>query len=174
MFSKNVRIKKVTMKFNFKSIFSTKKELNDYRVDNDAEYDKYVDFYYTSLINSIVLFSLSLTQLEELIEPTFDPLFELESEIDYAFTPVIFETVFRNNKIDTSLKQELQDFKKQVDDIPAELWEWELLSSHQVWSDIRKKVWLLLDKLGVVNRKYNTEYLTIYDTEGSVVQKKEK
>jgi hypothetical protein len=45
---------------------------------------------------------LTKDKLEELDAPMFDPLFELESEIDYAFTPVCFETIFRNKLIDNA------------------------------------------------------------------------
>lgn len=65
----------------------------------EIEYDKYVDYYESNLVNSLKLFSYSKSELEILIEPAFDPIFELESEIDYAFTPVLFQTVFRNNRI---------------------------------------------------------------------------
>ncbi|MEK6507518.1 hypothetical protein [Myroides sp. C4067] len=110
------------MKINLKSLFCFKKKPKE-EPSGKIDYDQHVDFYYSCLINSIILFALNVSQLDELSEPTFDPLFELESEIDYAFTPVIFETVFRNKRIDILLRQELLEFKKEIDDIPQELWE---------------------------------------------------
>lgn len=165
------------MKINLKSLFQFKKKPVKESISecmSEADFDQYVDFYYTCLINAIILFSLNVSQLEELAESAFDPLFELECEIDYAFTPVIFDTVFRTKKIDISLREELLDFKKQVDEIPSELWEWEYLGTHQVWNEVRANANLLLDKLEITNRSYNSEYLTIYDTEGNAVLKKEK
>lgn len=152
---------KVIMKINLKSLFYFKKKLREESIE-DIDYDQYVDFYYTCLINSIILFSMNVNQLDELSEPTFDPLFELESEIDYAFIPVVFETVFRNKRIDISLKQELLDFKQQVDDIPQDIWEWECIDVHQVWNEVRAKANLLLDKLEIIDRKYNGDFVTVY------------
>jgi hypothetical protein len=140
----------------------------------NIDYDKYVDFYYTNLINSIVLFSLTKDKLKELAAPTFDPLFELESEIDYAFTPVCFETIFRNNRIEDSLKPEILDFKKQTDDIPNEVWDWDFIESHPSWIHIRQQANTLLDKLGVKQRTYNEDYTTVYDNEGSILKKGKK
>ena len=93
------------MKFNLKSIFGNKKSSSKEEPEeyNDEYYDKDVDFYYSNLINSIILFTLTTNELEKLSGPVFNPLAELESEIDYAFTPVCFETVFRNNLIDSKL-----------------------------------------------------------------------
>ncbi|MEK6510852.1 MULTISPECIES: hypothetical protein [Myroides] len=142
------------MKINLKSLFCFKKKPKE-EPSGKIDYDQHVDFYYSCLINSIILFALNVSQLDELSEPTFDPLFELESEIDYAFTPVIFETVFRNKRIDILLRQELLEFKKEIDDIPQELWEWEYLNTHQVWNKIRAKANLLLDKLEIIDRNYN-------------------
>jgi len=149
------------MKINLKSLFQFKKKPVKESM-SEADYDQYVDFYYTCLINAIILFSLNVSQLEELAESAFDPLFELECEIDYAFTPVIFDTVFRTKRIDAVLREELLDFKKQVDEIPSELWEWEYLGTHQVWNEARVNANLLLDILEIVNRSYNSEHVTIH------------
>ena len=46
-------------------------------------------------------------------------LSELETEIDYAFTPVCFETIFRNKLLDEPFRAELLVFKKDTDDIPS-------------------------------------------------------
>lgn len=42
-------------------------------------------------------------------------------ELEYAFTPVCFEIVFKVGVIDKSLKSELLAFKKEVDKIPTEM-----------------------------------------------------
>ena len=143
--------------------------------DNEnIEYDKHADFYLTNLINSIVLFSFSKDKLEELVAPTFDPLFELETEIEYAFTPVCFETIFRNKLIDNAFKNELLDFKKQTDNIPSEIWYWDYIDNNPTWIQVRQSANQLLDKLGVKERTYKEDYTTVYDNEGNIIKKGNK
>jgi len=139
--------------------------------NEEREYDKHVDFYYTNLINSIILFSLTKTELEKLAGPVFDPMFELESEIDYAFTPVCFEAIFRNGLIDQSFRSDLLTFKKETDDIPKEIWDWEFLDDQMTWVSLRLKANSLLDKLGIASRTYNDDFTTIYDNEGNIIKK---
>jgi hypothetical protein len=93
------------MNINLKSIFGIMRPQTNNSSFNkgELEYDKHSDFYYSNLINAIILFSITSTELEILAEPTFNPIFELETEIDYALTPVCFETIFRNGFIDKSL-----------------------------------------------------------------------
>ncbi|MBI3133833.1 MAG: hypothetical protein HYZ14_04080 [Bacteroidetes bacterium] len=161
------------MKINLKSIFGIKPTSTDKStVDKEhIEYDKQVDFYYTNLINSIILFSLTSKELEKLAGPVFNPMTELEAEIDYAFTPVCFDTIFRNGLIDNSFKAELLVFKKLTDDIPTEIWDWEFIDNHEIWVTTRLKANALLDKLGVTSRTYNDDYTTIYDNEGNIIKK---
>ncbi len=137
----------------------------------NAEYDKHADFYYTNLINSIVLFSMTKEKLEALAAPGFDPLFELESEIDYAFTPVCFETIFRNKLLDNAFKNELLDFKKLTDNIPSEIWDWDYIHSNPAWIQVRQLANQLLDRLGVKERTYNDDYTTVYDNKGNIIKK---
>jgi hypothetical protein len=161
------------MKINLKSIFGIKPSSTDKSsVDKDEiEYDKHVDFYYTNLINSLILFSLTSKELEKLAGPVFNPMTELESEIDYAFTPVCFDTIFRKGLIDKSFKNELLQFKKWTDDIHSEIWDWEFIDNHETWIMTRLKANALLDKLGVTSRTYNDDYTTIYNNEGSIIKK---
>lgn len=164
------------MNVNWKAIFgsntsSSKKGTEEL---NDAYYDKHVDSYYTNLINSLVLFSFTTEELEKLAGPAFDPMFELETEIDYAFTPVCFETIFRNEIIDNSLKTELLAFKKKTDEIPSEIWEWELIDNHATWIEIRKEANELLNKLDVSTREYDDDYTTVYDNQGNIIKKGKK
>jgi hypothetical protein len=157
------------MKINLKSIFGLKSTSADkLSVDKDEfEYDKHVNFYYVNLINSLILFSLTSEELDKLVGPIFNPMTELEMEIDYAFTPVCFETIFRNSLIDNSFKSELLSFKKWTDDIPSEIWDWKFIGNHKIWVTTRQKANALLDKLDVTSRTYNDEYKTIYDNEGT-------
>jgi hypothetical protein len=50
------------MKINLKSIVGIKQKSVDKKV---IEHDKYVDFYYTNIINSIILHTFDTTKLEE-------------------------------------------------------------------------------------------------------------
>ena len=161
------------MKINLKSIFGIKPtSTGKSTVDKeDIEYDKHVDFYYTNLINSIILFSLTSKELEKLAGPVFNPMSELETEIDYAFTPVCFNTIFRNGLIDNSFKDELLAFKKWTDDIPSEIWDWEFIDNHEIWDTSRLKANALLDILGVTSRNVNDDYTSIYDNEGNIIKK---
>lgn len=119
------------------------------------EYDKHVDFYYRNLINCLILFSLNSDGLEKLAGPVFDPMFELESEFDIAYTPVCFETIFRNKVIDISFKDELLEFKQEIDNMSNEIWDWDFINDHDDWISIRQKANVLLDKLDIESRIYN-------------------
>lgn len=125
------------------------------------EYDKHVDFYYRNLINCLILFSLNSDGLEKLAGPVFDPMFELESEADIAYTPVCFETIFRNKVIDNSFKDELLEFKQEIDNISNEIWDWDFIDNHEVWIAVREKANLLLNKLGIESRVYNDTSMLI-------------
>ena len=138
---------------------------------DEIEYDQHVDFYYVNMINSIILYTYNSSKLNEMTPILVDPLTELYEELDYAFTPVCFETIFRVGRINHSLKNELLLFKKEVDEVPRELWAWEFLDHHEKWIMIREQAKILLDKLGVTHRNYNDDYTTIYDNEGNVIVK---
>ncbi|MNU49988.1 hypothetical protein D3C71_389440 [compost metagenome] len=153
-----------------KSTFPFLSKKKKVEIHNDAYYDQFVDFYFSNLINSLILFSLSKEDLEKLIAIAFDPIFELESEIDYAFLPVCFETVFRNGKLSQSVKQDLVDFKLKTDAIPREVWDWEYLETHGSWISIRTEANLLLDKIGITHRTYGDDYTTVYDVDGNILQ----
>lgn len=101
------------------------------------EYDKHVDFYYTNIINSLILYTYNVDQLDEMAPILIDPLAELYEELDYAFIPVLFETVFRNKRINESFKEDLLQFKNNVEDIPVKIWDWDFLDQHETWKNIR-------------------------------------
>ncbi len=164
------------MKINLKSIFGIKQTSTDKSSveKENIEYDKHVDFYYTNIINSIILFTYNSNQLEEMTPILINPLTELYEELEYAFTPVCFETVFRLELINNEFKNELLEFKQEVDSIPTEIWEWEFIDNHETWITIRQKSNILLDKLGVTSRTYNDDFTTIYDIEGNVLHKGKK
>ena len=161
------------MKINLKSIFGSKPtSIDKQSVDKEEiQYDQYVDFYYTNIINSIILYTYDSVKLDEMAPILIDPLTELYEELEYAFTPVCFERVFRVGLIDNSFKSELLAFKKEVDEIPTEIWDWKFLDNHDTWIMTRQNANTLLEKLGVTSRTYNDDYTTIYDNEGDIIKK---
>ena len=161
------------MKLNWKSIFENKtSSTENSSVDKEEiEYDKHADFYYTNIINSIILYTYDSVKLDKMAPILIDPLTELYEELEYAFTPVCFETVFRVGRIDNSFKNELLEFKREIDDIPKEIWDWEFIDSHKTWITTRQKASTLLDKLGITSRTYNDDYTAIYDSEGNIILK---
>ena len=110
--------------------------------------------FYKCIINSLILFASDKNYFESLIGPTFSPMFELETEFDYAFLPVVFENGTKYAGINTDLKNRLLNFKKSVELIPNDLWNWENIFTEEVWIDIRNQSNKLLDDLGVDNRKF--------------------
>ncbi|WP_102980637.1 hypothetical protein [Chryseobacterium scophthalmum] len=168
------------MKFNFNSFFKSKqdKEIPPITEEYDnlgfttielEEYDKNVKFYYTNILNSLILYTYNVEKLDKMTPILIDPLTELFEELDYAFLPVLFETVFRNKLLDESFKEELLLFKKKVDDIPVELWDWELLDTNETWIKIRIDAENILNKLNIKTRIYNTDYTTIISNTGKKI-----
>lgn len=159
------------MKINLKSLFGKKTTSSDKSLaeNEKMEYDKHSDFYCTNIVNSIILFTYDSVKLKEMAPILIDPLTELFEELEYAFTPVCFETVFRVGKIENSLRNELLTFKKEVDTIPIEIRKFEFIDNHEKWIDIRMKSNLLLGKLGVKTLIYNDNYTTIYDKTGAIL-----
>lgn len=134
-----------------------------------TEYDKHVDFYYTNIINSLILYTYNTEGLDKMTPILIDPLTELYEELDYAFLPVLFETVFRNGLIDMSLKEELLLFKKKVDDAPNEIWDWNVLDIHEFWKNVKIDAEKLLHKMNIETREYNTDYTTIIPIENNAI-----
>ena len=89
-----------------------------------------------------------------------DPLTELYEELQYAFTPVCFETVFRNNYLEQKYKEDLLLFKSKVEKVPNEIWEWEFFDKDEAWIELRTDAEILLNKLGITSRTYNDEFTT--------------
>ncbi|WP_405604237.1 hypothetical protein [Polaribacter sp. Asnod1-A03] len=168
------------MKFNF---FKSKKKNNTSKEEEEEvnsmgftkteieEYDKHVKFYYTNIINSLILYTYNEKQLDKMETILIDPLTELYEELDYAFTPILFETVLKNRLIDTKFKNELLEFKIKVDEIPTEIWNWNYLDTNETWKNIRNDADELLNKLGINTRKYNDEFTTIISNTGEILKK---
>ena len=165
------------MKFNLFQRKSTTKvekpseivESQDFETFELEEYDQHVKFYYTNIINSLILFTYNSAELDKMEPILIDPLTELYQELDYAFTPVLFETVFRNNFIDASLKLDLLIFRTRVEKIPSEIWDWNFLDTHEDWKSIRLEAKNLLSKLNIKSREYNTDFTTIISRDGETL-----
>ncbi|MEN5436396.1 hypothetical protein ABE545_22385 [Sphingobacterium faecium] len=137
------------------------------------EYDKHVRFYYTNIVNSLILFTYKSRELELMASPIYDPMTELYEELEYAYTPVCFETVFRNNLIPIIYKKELLTFKTKVDQMPSEIWDWEYLEEHPSWINIRTDAEEILKKMGITHRVYDYSFTNIISSSGEVIKKKE-
>ncbi|MEN5058869.1 hypothetical protein [Sphingobacterium kitahiroshimense] len=137
------------------------------------EYDKHVRFYYTNIVNSLILFTYKSRELALMASPFFNPMTELYEELEYAYTPVCFETVFRKNLIPIIYKQELLTFKTKVDQMPSEIWDWEYLEEHPSWINIRTDAEEILKKMGILHRVYDYSFTNIISSSGEVIKKKE-
>ena len=170
------------MKFNFflskfrnnkksDSIPNEPEELDEFGFtkSQSLEYDKNVDFYFTNLINSLVLYTYNSIELEKLAPILIDPLTELYEELDYAFLPVCFETVFRNEKINIEFKEQLLNFKIQVDQIPNEIWGYEFIDEHEIWKDVKKSAENMLDKLGIDNKTFDDKYHKVMNFNRNII-----
>lgn len=137
---------------------------------DSGEYDKYVKYYYSNILNSLKLYTYNEEKLEKMTPILIDPILELYEELDYAFTHSLFETVFRNNYINIEFKQDLLSFKRKVDNIPNEIWDWQFLDKHETWIEIRKDADELLNKLGIKSREYDLDFTTIILNTGEIVK----
>jgi hypothetical protein len=131
-----------------------------------------VDFYYSNLINTLVLFAATPEYLESLAGPVFNPISELETELDYAFTPLLFNEIFKKKLIIEELKTDLLSFKYKVDKIPNDLWTWKNICENFEWQKLRQEANTLLDRIGIKNKVYNEDFTTIYDSEGNIVKER--
>lgn len=135
-------------------------------------YDKHVRFYYTNIVNSLILFTYKSRKLELMASPVFDPMTELYQELEYAYTPVCFETVFRKKLIPIIYKQELLRFKTNVDQMPSEIWDWEYLEEHPSWINIRTDAEEILKKMGILHRVYDYSFTNVITSSGEVIKRK--
>ncbi|KAA5536720.1 hypothetical protein F0919_03355 [Taibaiella lutea] len=138
------------------------------------KYDAHVNFYYTNIINSLVLFTFNAEQLDKMTPVLIDPLTELYEELQYAFTPVSFETVFRKNLIDLKFREDLLNFKSKVEEMPNEIWDWEFINENKKWKQLRTYADELLSKIGVSSRTYNDEFTTIILNTGEIIKSGKK
>lgn len=138
------------------------------------EFDKRINFYYTNLINSLILFTFNSSELKKMELILIDPLTELYEELDYAFLPVCFETIFRNNVIKSKYRNELLEFRKHVEEIPNEIWDYESIDENQKWKEIQLEAESLLEKLGIKTRIFISDYHKIISNKGKTFFNGEK
>ncbi|AII53216.1 hypothetical protein [Hymenobacter sp. APR13] len=123
-----------------------------------TQHETQAAYYYSCLYNSLVLLAASPDYLAKLAGPTFDPVFELEAEFDYAFRYPAFEEVFTTGKVSELLKDELLTLKSRVLALPPEAWHWDSISSAVAWQEIRVKADSLLTHLGELRREYDFSF----------------
>ncbi len=111
-------------------------------------------FFYSCLLDSLVLFSSEKEYFESVISPIFKPIFELDTEFSYAFLPIVFENACDYGEINEDTKSRLQKFKEAVENLPSEIWRWEALYANNEWLKIRKESISLLEELGEEHRKF--------------------
>ena len=128
---------------------------------NEISQDKIKYNQYTCLYNSLVLFAATPEYLKSLSGPVFAPIFELETDFDYAFGDFMFEQNFKNGSVQESLRQELLKFKAKVDITEPAIWTIEEIEKNPIWQDIRNDANILLDKLGEKRREYDFGNTTI-------------
>ena len=148
------------------------KENNQNKMTNQTPKteDSGVAFYYSNLINSLVLFAASPEYLDSLAGPVFDPISELETELDYAFIPVHFDMIFEKQILSDSLKPDLLDFKLAVDKTINEIWTWEHIYESAEWQDLRSQANNLLDRIGIKNKVYNEDFTNTNDSDGKIMK----
>ena len=120
-----------------------------------------IEYQYSCVYNSLILFANSVDYLKSLSAPAFDPIFELESEFDIGFSDYTLQKNFENGTIKHELRRELLDFKKSVADVSADLWNYESIEKHETWENIRAQANLLLTKMGETRRIYDERFTTI-------------
>jgi hypothetical protein len=138
--------------------FSEEKNSNKPKQLNEQEQ---IAYQYSCIYNSLVLFANTVDYLKSLSAPTFDPIFELESEFDIGFNDYTLDKNLENGTIKESLKQDLLDFKKSVDNVPSQLSNYEDLDTHETWKNIRDHANILLTKMGETRREYDHGFTTI-------------
>jgi hypothetical protein len=120
------------------------------------------NFYYSCLYNALVLFAANPQYLESLDGPGFDVPFEIESEFMYAFDEPAFGSVFKSGKVAEELRNELIQFKYEVDSVPNALWQWEEIMSNNEWQAIRNHAEGLLQRLGETRREYDFSFTNTF------------
>ena len=100
--------------------------------------------------------------MKSLSGPAFDPIFELESELDIGFSNYNLDANVSNKNINNAQKELLLSFKSKVLSVPADMWTFEHIENSEVWKDIRIEANKLLEVIGVSRREYNHDFTTIH------------
>lgn len=144
-------------------------DLNEQQDTNrDAE------IFYTNLTNTLSMFAKTAVDLKKMSAPLFDPLEEIQVELDYAFSPFCLQILFKELITNLDLQNDLQSFKSEATMLTPDLWDWNHIESHPAWNALRMNANALLDKLGVESRDYNDDFSISFDSDGQVIKKGKK
>lgn len=130
--------------------------------------------YYNNLLNALILYTLSVEELKALALVLINPIDEKFDELNYAFTPVCFDTLFRTKIIKEENRLELLDFYSEVNSLSKNKWNYEAMSTDPIWNNVRIRADEILRKLGVDSRIYDTSKTIIFDEKGKVIYSKDK
>jgi len=119
------------------------------------------NYSYSNLLKSLILFAASSEYLESLNSPSFNVVFELETEFDIGFNELSLNSIFDKKLINRELKNELSSFKAKVIGFPNELWMWKNIKNHIKWNELRTDANILLDKMEISNREYIDDSIII-------------
>lgn len=120
-----------------------------------------VEYYYSCVFNSLVLFAMSFDDLMKMKSPAFSPMFELETEYDDGFNDYVLNQNFENKKINPALKPNIDSFKLKVENLKKGFWKLEFVKSHPQWEEIRMVANNLLNKMGEKRRNYDSGFTAI-------------
>ncbi|HRI00309.1 MAG TPA: hypothetical protein PK006_04580 [Saprospiraceae bacterium] len=132
------------------------------------------DIFYTNLLNTLILFSKNKEELQKITKPAFDPLYEMRDGLEYSFSLDCFETIFHYQFIEESLRDELVLFFIEANNLSPDHWKWELIETGELWSKVRAKAELLLQKMNIMSRKYIEDYTISFDEDGNLTNKGKK
>lgn len=132
------------------------------------------EIFYTNLTNTLSMFAKTAVDLKKMSAPLFDPLEEIQVELDYAFSPFCLQILFKELIPNPDLQNELHSFKSEATMLTPDLWDWNHIESHPTWGTLRKKANALLEKLGVESRDYNDDFSISFDSDGQVIKKGKK
>ena len=83
--------------------------------------------------------------------------------------PFVLKLFFRNKKINIEHKENLLNFKKEVEKIPNEIWDYEFIDKHEKWQDVKKTAENILNSIGIQHRIFNVKHHKIMDKNGNVI-----
>lgn len=137
---------------------SRKVSNNIKRLTNEQQ----IEFHFSNIYNSLILFANSTEYLKSLENETFDPLFELEDEFQIGFSEFSLNINLENKKINQEQLEKLLIFKSKVEKLPTCDWTFESIEKSTEWKEIKSDANNLLDLLRVKTRVYNSAFTSIH------------